>query len=216
MIGIAEDRSDADLPTAMITEIAGALFYCWGTMALLTTRMILSCAWPGLPDDTYYWQHCGWVDRDDFSSDGSMGAAVLNDAKLLYTSQVRIWSTRFIVPSSGGIHFEQIYGFPQFGSQAAQVNHNLLIAARWQMRGSDDSYTYHLHRQPVGEAYLENGEWSATGLSQQQTRMNTYIAQGIYRTQTGSLIASGHVVARPVMWQLRHGTKRRSSRFWLP
>jgi len=185
-------------------------------MALLTFRMVMSCAWPGVEDDTYYWQHCGWVDRDDFTSDGQMSNAVLNDFKLLYTSQVRFWGNRFIVPASGGIHFEAIFGFPQFGAQAPQDNHSLLIAARWQMRGSDDSYTYHLHRQPVGEDYLTGGEWSATGYTQQQTRMNTLIGQGIYRTQTGSLIASGHTVARPVMWQLRHGTRRRNSRFWLP
>lgn len=185
-------------------------------MNLLTTRMILSCAWPGLTADRYYWQHCGWIDRDDFSSDGQMGLAVINDYKLLYTSQVRFWGIRFIVPASGGIHLQQIYSTPQFGTQTAQVNPNLLIAARWRMRGSDGSYTYHLHRQPAGEGYIENGEWSATGYAQQQTRMNTYIAQGIYRTQTGSLIASGEVSPLLSRWQLRHGTKRRNSRFWLP
>lgn len=185
-------------------------------MALLTCRRVMSCEWPGLPDDLYYWQHCFWVDRADFSSDVSMDNATLNDFKLLYTNQVRFWGTRYIVPASSGIHYQAIYGFPQFGAQSAQVNHNLLISARWQMRGSDGSYTYHLHRQPVGENYLEGGDWSAVGLIQQQTRMNTYIAQGIYRTHTGALITSGHVVARPTMWQLRHGTKRRNSRFWLP
>jgi len=185
-------------------------------MNLLTIRMILSCEWPGVDDDLYYWQHCGWVDRDDFTSDGQMGLAVINDFKLLYTSQVRFWGVRFIVPASGGIHLQQIYSTPQFGALSPQANHSLLIAARWQMRGSDDSYTYHLHRQPVGENYLEGGVWSSAGYTQQQTRMNTYIGQGIYRTQTGSLIASGDVVAAPAMWQLRHGTKRRNSRFWLP
>ena len=185
-------------------------------MALLTYRIILSTAWPGVEDDTYYWQHCGWVDNSDFSSNNQMALAVLNDFKLLYTTQVRIRGARYIVPSSGGIVLEQIYAASQTGTQPAQVNPNLLIAARWQMRGSDGSYTYHLHRQPVGEDYLEGGEWSALGLTQQQTRMNTYIAQGIYRTQTGALISSGHTVARPTMWQLRHGTKRRDRRFWIP
>lgn len=185
-------------------------------MSLLTFRTILSSPWPGVAGDEYYWQHCGWINNADFSNNVQMGLAVLNDMKLLYTSQVTVHGTRFIFPGSGGIEYEAIYAAGQHGSLSEQVNPNLLIAARWQMRGSDGSYTYHLHRQPVGENYLEGGVWSAAGYSQQQTRANTYIAQGIYRTQTGSLITMGDVVATPTMWQLRHGTRRRNSRFWLP
>lgn len=185
-------------------------------MVLYAGRSILAAPWPGGTIDHYYWEHCFWVNRSDFTSDGQMGLAVINDMKLLYTDQVRIWSTRWYVPGTTTVYFQQIYGVPQIGSQDPQDNYSLLIAARWRMRGEDGSYTYHLHRQPVGEDYLESGAWSSTGYTQQQTRMNTFIAQGIYRTKTGSLIDSGEVSILPTMWQLRHGTKRRNSRFWLP
>lgn len=185
-------------------------------MALYGGRTVLSLAWPGLNHADYRWEHGFWINRSDFTSDAQMGLAVINDMKLFYTSQVQILSTRFFFPHTDTVYFSQTYSFPQFGSQGAQDNYSLLIAARWRMRGSDGSYTYHLHRQPIGEDYLENGVFSGTGYTQQQTRMNTFIAQGIYRTQTGSLIDTGEVAIWPVKWQLRHGTKRRNSRFWIP
>lgn len=178
--------------------------------------MVLSAEWPGLTGPRYFWEHCFWVDTSDFSSDPQMNNAILADMRLLYTSQVKMEGARWYDPSSGFIYYQQLYGFPTFGSLSAQTNQNLLVAARWRMFGADGSYTYHLHRQPVGEGYLEGGGWSATGLTQQQSRMNTYIGQGIYRTATGSLIASGDLASAPIAWQLRHGTKRRNSRFWIP
>lgn len=182
---------------------------------LLTSRSVLSCAWPEGYDGRYYWEHGTWIDRADFTSDAQMGLALINDFKLLYTEDVRIHSTRFYNPSTMGIYFQQTYGVIQLGALDPQPNYNLLICARWRMWGDDGSYTYHLHRQPVGEDYLMGGVWSDEGYIQQQTRMNTYIAQGIYRTSTGSLITLGSVDQLPTKWQLRHGTKRRKSRFWL-
>jgi len=183
---------------------------------LTTVRVLVSAPWPEGNDGRYYWMHCCYVNTTDWSTEGQMALAVLQDMSLLYTEQVLIHSIRWKLPGTNTIFYEQIYSTPVPGSQAPQDNFNLLIAARWRMRGSDGSYSYHLHRQPVGEGYLESGGWSSTGFTQQQTRLNTFIAQGIYRTASGSLIASGTVVAKPAMWQLRHGTKRRRRRFWLP
>ena len=182
---------------------------------LLSVRRLLSAEYPRGVDGRYYWQHCAWMDDTDFANNAQMGLAWITDAKLLYTSQVQIHSTRWLDPETHDVEFQQTYTFPQFGSLTAQSNYSLLLCARWKMHGVDGSYTYHLHRQPIGEAYLENGGYSALGLVQQQTRMNTYIAQDIYRTSTGALIDQGEVAERPVQWQLRHGTKRRERRGWL-
>jgi hypothetical protein len=183
---------------------------------LLAGRTLLSVPWPGLGHADYRWEHCFWIDNSDFSSNSQMGLAVVNDMRLFYTNQVHLLGTRWYLPHTSTVFFAQTYPSTQVGALTAQANYNMLVSARWRMHGSDDSYTYHLHRQPVGETYLEAGGWSATGYSQQQTRMNTFIAQGIYRTGSGSLIDVGEVASSPVQWQLRHGTKRRDRRFWIP
>lgn len=182
---------------------------------LLAGRVLCSMEWPDTQDGRYYWQHGFWVDRSDFSSDVVMGLAILNDMKLLYTNQVQLHGITWYLPGTDDVYFRQTYTFPQFGSLSASESPNLLICARWRMFGEDGSYSYHLHRQPIGEGYLESGEWSSDGFTQSSTRLNTYVAQGIYRTQTGSLIDVAYVSGSPVMWQLRHGTKRRNYRGWL-
>jgi len=200
----------------MITDIEAALLFWGEPFMLLAGRFLMSAAWPDCAAEGYFWEHCHWVDNSDFTNNAQMSLAVLGDMGLLYTTQVRFWGCRWYVPHTTTIHFQSTFGSFQHGTQTAQANFNLLIAARWRMRASDGSYTYHLHRQPIGETYLTSGEWSSTGRTQQQTRMNTYIGQGIYRTATGSLITTGELGDLPIKWQLRHGTKRRRSRFWAP
>lgn len=182
---------------------------------LLTVRALMSAEWPEGVDGRYYWEHCEWIDRDDFTSNGQMGLAVINDLKLLYTSQVQFHSTRWFDASDMSLFFQQTYSIVQHGSLSPSESPNLLMCARWRMHGDDGSYTYHMHRAPVGNDDLIGGVWSDDGYIRQSTHLNTYVDQGIYRTQTGSLITSGTVAQLPVMWQMRHGTKRRQSRFWL-
>jgi len=183
---------------------------------LLAGRFLVSAEWPDGVDGRYYWEHCFWVDSDDFDNNFQMNLAVLADMRLLYTEQVRMDSCRWYHLGTTVIYFSNNYGLSTFGQQPEQANYNLLICARWRMRGEDGSYSYHLHRQPIGEDYLVDGVWSDEGYLQSQTRLNTFIGQGIYRTNSGALIDAGEVAQLPVMWQLRHGTKRRKSRFWLP
>lgn len=182
---------------------------------LVAGRLVCSLAWPEGVDGRYYWQHCLYVDTDNFDSVFDMALEVINDMKLLYTSQVRFHGLRWFLPGTETIVFSQTYTVPQFGSLSSVENPNLLICARWRLFGDDGSYSYHLHRQPIGADYLENGGWSSVGGAQNANRVNTFIAQGIYRTKTGNLIASGFVGSEPVPWQLRHGTKRRERRGWL-
>jgi len=200
----------------MITLLRGSIFYQGEPVTLLAGRTLLSLPWPGLSHADYRWEHCFWIDNDDFDNNSQMGLAVVNDMRLFYTNQVHLLGTRWYIPGTTTVFFAQTYPTTQVGAQPAQANYSLLICARWRMRGDDGSYSYHLHRQPVGEDYLENGVWSSGGYSQQQTRMLTFLDQEIYRTHTGSLLVTGTVAVFPVRWQMRHGTKRRNSRFWLP
>lgn len=200
----------------MITHLLAPPLSVGGVALFLAGRALLSMAWPGVGLGRYYWEHCFWVDSDDFDNNAQMALAILADMKLLYTTQIKIESIRWYVPHTTTVYFQQIYTFPQFGSLTSVGNPTLLVASRWRLRGNEGSYSYHLHRQPLGEAYLSNGAYTPLGLTQTQSRMNTFIAQGIYRTSTTHLISSGERSTVPSMWQLRHGTKRRASRFWLP
>lgn len=182
---------------------------------LVAGRTLLSLPWPDTTTGSYYWQHCWYVDTDDWGSDLAMAHDIGVDMQLLYTSQVSIYGLSFYYPGTNTVYFRQTYLTPGHGGQAAVTNPNILICARWRMFGDDGSYSYHLHRQPIGDSYLESGQWSTLGFTQQSLRLSTFKSQGIYRTQTGALIDSGYVSADPVPWQLRHGTKRRNYRGWL-
>lgn len=215
-VGTTAARFDADRTSAVITDVRGSFLDRGAHSMLLAGRTLLSLPWPGLLHDDYRWEHCFWIDNDDFDNNGQMGLAVVNDMRLFYTHQVRLLGTRWYYPGTATVYFGQTYPITQIGAQPNQANYNLLIAARWRMRGDDGSYSYHLHRQPVGEDYIEGGEWNGGGYLQQQTRMLTFLDQEIYRTRTGALLTTGAVAHTPVQWQMRHGTKRRNSRFWLP
>jgi len=156
------------------------------------------------------------MDTDDFANDLQMGLAVVNDMKLLYSSTAQLRGCRWYLPNTTTVYFQQVYTFPQFGSLPAATGYDLLIAARWRLTTALGVRSYHLHRQPLPASYYTNGVYTATGLSQGQSRINTFLAQGIYRASDGHLLTAGHLAPALVSWQLRHGTKRRARRSWLP
>ena len=145
-----------------------------------------------------------------------MALQCINRFKLLYSNQVQFHGLRWFLPGTETVYYSQTYTTPQFGSLSATENPNLLICARWHLYADDGSYSYHLHRQPVGTDYLENGEWSTTGYSQNASRLNTFLVFGKFRAASGELLSDGFVSVTPTPWQLRHGTKRRARRGWLP
>lgn len=201
--------------SAMITDTVAVFRLYGGRPMLLTVRFLVSAEFPRGVDGRYYWEHCLWVDRDDWPNDSQMVIEVRNTMRILYTEQVQLHGARYFHPISGDLYLDAPITTPFFGSQEPVTSPNLLICARWRMWGADGSYTYHLHRMPVGDEHLIDGVWSDFGFTEQQTRMNTYIGDHPYRTHTGSLIDRGELAPLPVMWQLRHGTKRRRRRFWL-
>lgn len=183
---------------------------------LVTGRLVCSSAWPEGASGRYYWQHCVYVDTGDFANDSQMALQTLNRFKLLYTSQVQLHGLRWFLPGTETIYFTQTFTVAQFGSLSSVENPDLLVCARWHLFGDDGSYTYHLHRQPIGADYLEGGQWSATGGTQNAARVNTFVLFGKFRTKSGALVDTGWAGSEPTPWQLRHGTKRRARRGWLP
>jgi len=133
---------------------------------------------------------------------------------LIYTKQVKFRAARYYVPNTETVYYQQTFASFQFGGRDPVENPSMLICARWHMFGADGSYTYHLHRQPVGADYLEDGEWSPVGFSNQQARLGTFGSQGFFRTKTGSILDHWFCGSSPVMWQLRHGTKRKNRHGW--
>lgn len=173
-------------------------------------------AWPVPVTGRYFWEHCFWIDRDQFPSNGQMGLAVSSNMRLLYSSNVLLHGQTFYVPGTMVVFFRQTFTVPAGGAQPALTNPTLLIAARWRMRGSDGTRSYHLHRQAIGNEYLDGSVYSTLGRTQSTTRMGTFVLRDIYRTHSGAKIVEGQLAPTPAMWQLRHGTKRKASNFWLP
>jgi hypothetical protein len=182
---------------------------------LVAGRLLVSIPWEDTTDGNYYWQHCLWVDTDDFPNNFSMWNEVINEMQLLYTTQVQFRGLRFYYPGTEVVYFDQAITTPLFGERSPNGNYNILIVARWRLFGEDGSYSYHLHRNPTGEADLIDGVWSDAGYTRHQTLLNTFVSNHNYRTSTGAEITGGEVAQLPVQWQLRHGTKRRNRRGWL-
>jgi hypothetical protein len=201
---------------AMIAPLCRLFHLERGTALLLALRFLVSAEWPNGVDGRYYWQHCAWLDRDDFTTDTQMANRVVVAMRSLYTTQIRFHSERYYLPGTETVYFERFFAPTEGGIYPPSESPNLLICARWRMYGEDGSYTYHLHRSPVGDDDLIDAVWSDDGFFRQDTHLGDFIDEGFFRTHTGSLIDWGQVAQLPVKWQLRHGTKRRLRRFWLP
>jgi len=164
----------------------------------------------------YWWQHCYYADTDDFPSIGQLSNAVVGVMANLYTNQVNRRGHRIYAVGSGALLRDNYFGAGNPCLRPARSDTNILMAARWRLRGEDGSYSYHLHRRLIGSEDQRDGVWTDAGYTQQVTSASTFVIAGFFRTKTGSLIDSFTVAGQPSMWQLRHGTKRRNNRFWAP
>lgn len=200
----------------MIMNSQGAFLIHGGTPMLLTARYVLSVPWGDVPTGRYYWEHCLYMDRIDWPNDAQMGLAVRNIMGLIYSSTVQLHGCRWYLPNTTTVYFQQVYTFPQFGGQPAAVGYDILYAARWRMKTALGVRSYHLHRQPMPASYVQDGKYTALGRAQSQIRINTFIAQAKYRASNGALLTSGSLAPEIASWQLRHGTKRKARRSWLP
>jgi len=174
----------------------------------------VSMEWPIGYSGRYYWGHTYYVDTDDWLTFVQMEVATSIVLKSTYTADTTGHGQRYETLDGVTEVYRRQYITPNPGGQLAVANPSLLVAARWTLTAPDGSTFKHLHRRPVGVDDLEYGEWTAAGLLRQRASMGNVALSGIFRTKTGDLITGGRVDAAPTMWQLRHGTKRRTNRLW--
>jgi len=180
------------------------------------TNALLSCAWPEITGGRYYWTHTAYMKTTDFSSTAQLLLAWTARVKIGYTEDVLLHGHRLIDPTTGNVVTTQTFTTPQACNQDAAVNYNLLLAARWKFVADDGSTGYHLHRYPVGEDWIDGDNFTDAAHSQLVAVAGSMYLPGKIYSGTGSEVASWSVNRNIVDWQLRHGTKRRNSRFWLP
>lgn len=183
---------------------------------LVRMNALLSCAWPDIVGGRYYWTHTAYMKTTDWSNNlqqmNNWRARVL----IGYTTQVLYHGTRMIDPDDGTVVFQETNVDGQPGGRTPFANFSLLIAGRWRYEAADGSTGYHLHRYPTDLDWVEGDQWNATGLSRLQAVAGSMYAPGHIYSRSGSLVTGWGVAGMIAEWQLRHGTKRRNSRFWLP
>lgn len=176
---------------------------------------LLSLPFPENPSGRYYWTHTAYMKTEDFSSMAQLLLNWTGRVKLGYTSDVLLYGHRVIDPSDGSVVFTQTFTSPQTCNQTPVVDWNILLAGRWIFVGTDGSRGYHLHRYPAGEDWVDGDSWSSFGLGRLSAVAGSMYSPGKIYTSTGAEVEGWSVRPGIVGWQLRHGTKRRRSDFWL-
>lgn len=180
------------------------------------TNALLSASWPNVVGGSYYWTHTAYMRTTDFSSTGQLLLAWTNRVKQGYTEDVLLHGHRLIDPTTGNVVTTQTFTTPQACEQDAAPDYILIMAARWRFKSADGSEGYHLHRYPIIPDWVVDDRFTDAALSQLGAVAGAMYFPGKIYSSTNSLITGWSVNRNVVDWQLRHGTKRRNSRFWLP
>lgn len=183
---------------------------------LVRMNALLSCAWPDVAGGRYYWTHTAYMRTTDFPNQAQLLLSWTNRVKIGYTSQVLLYGHRIIDPTTGGVIFTQTFTTPQPGTRSPFANFSLLIAARWRFVADDGTTGYHLHRYPTDTSWVVDDQFTDEGHDRQVAVAGSMYSDGKVYSSVGSPVVGWEVGRAVVGWQLRHGTKRRNSRFWLP
>jgi hypothetical protein len=183
---------------------------------LVRMNALLSCPWADLPTGRYYWTHSAYFNTDDHENQAQMLLAWNGRINIMYTSQVLRYGTRIIDPTDGSVVHTQTFTTPQPADRDPFDQYSLLIAARWKFKAADGSEGYHLHRYPMNLEWVDGNQLTDEGHFRNLASAGTMYNHEDTYSSTGSLIVSWSVNRTIAEWQLRHGTKRRNSRFWLP
>lgn len=183
---------------------------------LVRVNALLSCTWPDIVGGRYYWTHTAYMKTTDWPNNAQLLLNWTNRVKLGYTSQVLIYGNRLIDPTDGSVIQTQTFTVPGPCDRAPFANYSLLIAGRWRFTADDGSGGYHLHRYPTNMDWVVGNEFTDAGHNSQLAAAGSMYVPGKIYSRSGSLITGWEVNREIAEWQLRHGTKRRNSRFWLP
>lgn len=183
---------------------------------LVRAALLLRADWPNTTDGAYYWTHNTYADTDDWTSHVQLRNDLIADYRLAYTSQIGCWGVQLQDPNDSSVVYQVGFTTPALGLRTAVDDYSLLIAARWHIIGEDGSRGYHLHRYPQDVSWASEGVWTPTGDFENGVSAAAFYDTNPWRTRTGALVASVSLSPNIVSWQLRDGTRRRNSRFWLP
>lgn len=179
--------------------------------------MLKGFPYPSNPSGWYYWTSVLYVDSDDFDNQSQMILAVLGRERLCSRENIHYWGYRIKQPPGrGNVVLTASFTGTGTGSLPAIADPQILCIARWTLADSFGHKTYRLVRYPIGTSEIEGDRLTPAGLLRQQTSINTFLATNIFRNKYGRVLETGAASPRVHMWQLRHGTKRSRSRFWLP
>lgn len=185
-------------------------------MALTQFDILKSLPYPALPSGRYYWTTVAYVDSDDWSNQNQMILHVLQRERLITRANVRFDGYTIKRPPGRGNIILQADPTPApNGSLAAVADPQIISIARWTLRDNQNHPTYRLVRYPLGTEDIDADMLSASGYARQVASLNTFLATGTFRSKYGRVLTAGTVSPRVHMWQLRHGTKRSRSTFWL-
>lgn len=185
-------------------------------MALTQVDLLKSMPYASLPSGRYYWTTTLYTESTLFTSDANLALYAVTREKLITRANVDFEGLRVKrPPGRANIVLQQDFTFGQPGAQTAVANPFLINIARWTLRDDFGHVTYRLHRFPLGEGEFDGLKLTSAAYAVQQNMLNGFLFPARWYNHHGNVLTSGQVSPLVHMWQLRHGTKRRRSDFWL-
>lgn len=200
----------------MYTETQTTLSIFGSAVMLVRLNALLSIPEPSTSSGRYYWTHTAYFNTDDWATQAQLISNFGLRIRIGYTSDVRYHGVRAIDPSDGSVVFTTSSVMGQACDRTPFANWSILIAGRWRFTAADGSSGYHLHRYPTDLDWVDGEVFNDEGHLRLLAVAGSMYLPGEVYSRTGSLITGWSVNRNIVEWQLRHGTKRRNSRFWLP
>lgn len=186
-------------------------------MALYQFDWLKSMPYSPNPSGRYYWTNVMYLESTDFPNVPQMINHALSKEKIICRANINVEGYRLKTPPGRGNVVSTVdFSILQPGGQPAIANPYLLTIARWTLIDDLGRKSYRLVRYPLGEADIIDGKLSPLAMTRQQASLGTYLITGTMRNSYGRVLTTGSVSPLAHMWQLRHGTKRGRSKFWLP
>jgi len=186
-------------------------------MNLVQVDILKSLPYAPNPSGRYFYTTVVYADRDNYVSYTTMANNMYSRESLITRENVWFHGFRFHdPPGRGNIAFTVSYSSPGEGSQPPVDNFSLITIARWTLVSVTGRKTYRLSRAPLDITQIDGEYLTPAAVLHEQTMLNTFCGPDVFYNKYGELLSHGIVSPRVHMWQLRHGTKRERSRFWLP
>lgn len=165
--------------------------------------------YPGMADGYYYWTSTYYLRREDFATEHDLTSECYAIEQL--TTCTNVEQTYFNIkhaPGRGGV-VSTVYQFHQHGLVPLGTGFwSLITIARWDLWSTTGRRTRKYIRMPLRESDMLGDLLSPSGLAAQQSKLNSFLANGPFRNAYGERLVQGRVSPFLHPWQLRHGTRR--------